>query len=201
MTYIYVKKDLTFIADPAAQGLLKAFLNAVYTDEYITQCEEEFGFVRVSGDLRDKALSEIESLTVSSGAPEFTFELDTLENVGQGDYIISWKRESFSEVEQADLVEDIDALKAEIEELHLEIELMAGELGHTHDEDGKLISGSALGQSDDSKLQAALIMSAISIVLWILAVIALLVRCVTGTHTNTNMGMPETAKVTPPETA
>jgi ABC-type phosphate transport system substrate-binding protein len=46
MTYIYVKKDLTFISDPASQSLVKAFLEAVYSDEYITQCEEEFGFVR-----------------------------------------------------------------------------------------------------------------------------------------------------------
>ena len=34
MTYIYVKKDLTFIQDPASQSLLKAFLKAVYSDEY-----------------------------------------------------------------------------------------------------------------------------------------------------------------------
>ena len=77
MSYIYVKKDLTFIEDPAAQTLLQAFLRALYAPEWITQCEEEFGFVRVDGVLRDKALEAIDSMIVSPDAPAWFFEYDT----------------------------------------------------------------------------------------------------------------------------
>ncbi|KAG7352072.1 phosphate ABC transporter, periplasmic phosphate-binding protein [Nitzschia inconspicua] len=205
MTYVYVKKDLTFIQDPAAQTLVKAFLTALYTDEYITQCEEEFGFVRVDGELREKALAEIESLTVSAGAPEWTFEFETITNEGQGDYVISNKRESYSEAEQDMMLADIAVLKAEIDLLHSEMDIVASGTGHTHDEDGNIVAiGSAYNNAmnKDSQLQAALVLSSISITLWILTIIALLVRCVTGSHTNTNLAMSETAKVdTPPETA
>jgi hypothetical protein len=205
MTYIYVKKDLTFIQDPAAQTLVKAFLTALYTDEYITQCEEEFDFVRVAGELREKALSEISSLTVSSGAPEWTFEFNTESNVGQGDYVISNKRESYSDVEQQDMVDAIAALQAEIDILQAEMELVAGQLGHTHDDDGSLVIGSGLNKAmtQDDQLKAALILSSISFALWMLAIIAVLVRCVTGSHTNTqSLGMTEPAKSNaPPETA
>lgn len=114
MTYIYVKKDLTYISDPASQSLLKAFLRAVYSDEYIPQCEEEFGFVRVGGALRDQALAAIDSLVTSPIAPEWTFETDTQKRTGQGDYVISQKRKSYSELEQDKLVEMIGKLDAKV---------------------------------------------------------------------------------------
>ena len=62
MSYIYVRKDLTYMPNPASQTLLKAFLQALYSDDFIPVCEEEFGFNRITGDLRDKALSAIDEL-------------------------------------------------------------------------------------------------------------------------------------------
>ena len=44
LSYIYVRKDLSHITNPVSQGLLQAFLTALYTEEYISVCEEEFGF-------------------------------------------------------------------------------------------------------------------------------------------------------------
>jgi hypothetical protein len=201
MTYIYVKKDLTFIQDPAAQTLVKAFLRALYTDEYISQCEEEFGFVRAPGDLREMALAAIESLVVSSGAPEWTFEFNTEERVGQADYVISSKRASYSEVEQDGMVDAIAALKAEIETLRAKI----GDVGQTGSEGGNIISGSALdnAMAKESQLQAALILSSISFALWIFAIIVWMIRNLTGSHSNTTTNATNEAEKTslPPETA
>ncbi len=199
MTYIYVKKDLTFISDPAAQTLVKAFLTALYSDEYITQCEEEFGFVRVDGTLRDQALSEINALVTSDGAPEWTFEVETEPNVGQGDYVISWKRESYSEIEQDDMVDALAALQAEIAILQEQNAMLMESLGHTHNgeevEEGgvlKLINDSA---TEDTQVKAALVMSSISMVFWIFVLIAMLARAVTGGQSNQNLAMSETAKI------
>jgi hypothetical protein len=198
MTYIYVKKDLTFIADPAAQTLVKAFLTALYTDEYITQCEEEFGFVRVDGALRDQALSEINALVTSDGAPEWTFEIETEPSIGQGDYVISWKRESYSEVEQADMVDAIAALQAEIAILQEQNAMMMEQLGHTNGGD-EIQEGGVLAlindaATEDTQVKAALVMSSISMVFWILVIIAMLARAVTGGR-QTPLEISETAKV------
>jgi hypothetical protein len=213
MTYIYVRKDITFIEDPASQTLLKAFLQALYTDEYITQCETEFGFVRVAGDLRSKALAAIDSLVTTSGAPEWTFEFETEKRTGQGDYVISVKRESYSEIEQASLVDTVNELSAKVAFLEMENEELHSELdgtAHMHDGD-EVIQGSgssattpsasgsfsqALNSSQeeqDTKITAALVMSSISFAFWIVAIVGLLARSVTGTH-SPNSGMAETAK-------
>ena len=37
MTYIYAKQDLTFLENPGTQTLLKAFLRAMYSDDYATR--------------------------------------------------------------------------------------------------------------------------------------------------------------------
>jgi uncharacterized small protein (DUF1192 family) len=210
MSYIYVKQDLTFIENPASQTLLKAFLKALYTDEYITQCEEEFGFVRVAGELREKALAAIDGLTVTPGAPEWTFEFDTAQGIGQGDYVISAKRNSYSEVEQEDLVEAVTDLKAKIALLESEVAELHAELdgaSHTHSGDGDMVattstSGSAFSatqEEQDTKITASLVMSSVSFAFWIMTIVVLLARSVTGSHSSSNPDMAETAKAQMPD--
>lgn len=184
MTYIYVKKDLTFIEDPASQSLLKAFLKAIYSDEYITQCEEEFGFVRVGGALRDMALASIDALVTDPAAPEWTFETDTIKRIGQGDYVISQKRQSYSEIEQAKLVEMIGKLSDKITMLEAELGSSSGSSSMTRDELGATATttdGFLLNEMDeDDEVMAALIMSSVSIALWVAALIGFAVRAATG---------------------
>jgi len=203
MTYIYVKKDLTYIADPASQSLLKTFLKAVYSDEYITQCEEEFGFVRVGGSLRDKALASIDALVTDPTAPTWTFETDTEKRVGQGDYVISKKRQSYSEIEQEKLVEMIGKLSdhiAVLEEKNSALEYSvllatdsaanANRVSASAKDDANSVRattsdnagfGMAEEESDgDGGAQAALIMSIISIALWVIAIIGFLVKGLCG---------------------
>jgi hypothetical protein len=186
MSYIYVKSDLTFIDDPAAQTLLQAFLRALYAPEWIGQCEDEFGFVRVDGPLRDQALEAIDSMITSAGAPQWTFEYVTEERLGQGDYVISTKRQSYSEVEQDDLVDKLAALTEQIEALKAEYVKIMEETGaddHTHAQESNQSAS-----DEDSQVQAALVMSSISIALWVLAILALLVRMATGSHSSANAG-------------
>ncbi|KAL3920075.1 MAG: hypothetical protein SGILL_003445 [Bacillariaceae sp.] len=204
MSYIYVRKDITFIKDPAAQTLLKAFLKGVYADEYITQCEEEFGFSRVAGALRDEALAEIDALVTSPGAPEWTMETSTDPRNGQGDFVISVKRASYSEVEQANLVDMIDALTEQVNILEAENEILMAELGHTHDDDGNMVQSNtgALSQTlnsaltEDSQVKAALVLSSISFAFWMLAIIYLIFKRVSGTDSGSPQ-MAETAKSNP----
>ena len=185
MSYIYVKKDLTYIEDPASQTLLKAFLQAIYSDEYITQCEEEFGFVRVGGSLRDMALAEIDALVTDPTAPEWIFETDTLKRIGQGDYVISQKRKSYSEIEQAKLVEMIGDLQLQVDALQAELGSSSGSSSYmTRDElsaTATTTDGFMLGEMDeDDEVMAALIMSSVSIALWVAALIGFAVKAATG---------------------
>jgi len=169
---------LTFIPDPAAQSLVKAFLKAIYMDEFITQCEDQFGFVRVGGELREKALNSIDALVTSSEAPAWSFEIDTEKRVGQGDYVLSAKRKSYSELEQASMLEKIDELAAQVEALEVQNEKLMGQARET--------SGNSFGSfindelDEDSQVKVALVMSSISIGLWGIAILALLVKYVSG---------------------
>ena len=182
MSYIYVKSDLTFIEDPASQSLVKAFLKAVYSDEYITQCEEEFGFVRIGGELRDQALNAIDALIIDPNAPEWTFETDTEKRVGQADYVISQKRQSYSELEQDGLLDKIASLAAKIEELQAQNDQTVAAVPARKQEIASNAFGTFIDEEldEDSQVKTALILSSISIALWVIAIIGLLVKCVTG---------------------
>jgi hypothetical protein len=196
MTYIYVKKDLTFIQDPASQSLLKAFLKAVYSDEYIPQCEEQFGFVRVGGGLRDMALASIDALVTDPTAPEWTFETDTEKRIGQGDYVISQKRKSYSEIEQEKLVEMIGKLSVAVANLEQENAMLKDSLV------GQPVSGASKvtvpipptttesssnaftmineDMSEDTQVKTALILSSISMGLWVAAILGLIAKAASG---------------------
>ena len=76
LTYAYVRKDLTFMEDPRSQSFLKAFLRAMYDEEYIGKCEESFGFLSIKDNLRDQALQSIDMLRVSADAPEWVTETE-----------------------------------------------------------------------------------------------------------------------------
>jgi hypothetical protein len=179
------------MTDPASQTLLKAFLKALYDDEYIPECEEEFGFFRVTGELRDKALVAIDALVTSAGAPEWTFETsgETEERTGQGDYVISGKRESYSEVEQDNVVDLTTKLETMIKELQTQYAKMATELAevkeNTHadtstttDTNGDDHGGEYFMDEQETQLKAALALSSISFIFWIIAIIGLLVKFV-----------------------
>ena len=166
--------------NPASQTLLKAFLKALYSDDYITVCEEEFGFVRVSGDLRTMALDAIDGLTVSDEAPEWTFETETEVRVGQGDYVISVKRDSYSEIEQDSSVADIKAMQQALADLQAQFETLQlqaeSSSSHTHTDDAA--ASTHEGEDMETQLTTALALAGVSFALWMLTIIGVIVKFV-----------------------
>ncbi len=186
MTYIYVRKDLTFIEDPASQSLLKAFLTAVYSDEYITQCEEQFGFVRIGGELRQMALDSINALVTDPTAPEWIFETDTIKRIGQGDYVISQKRQSYSEIEQEKIMETIGKLSDRIDAVQaMGVAPLATATSNgvsstpvqTTTDAGAYL---AMGGEGTDTAQIALILSSVSIALWVATIVGIFVMSQTA---------------------
>jgi hypothetical protein len=188
MTYIYVRKDLTFIPNPASQTLLKSFLKQLYADDFIPICEADFGFVRVTGGLRNMSLAAIDSLVVASDAPEWIIETDTLSRTGQGNYVISTKRDSYSEVEQNNAVGDIATLTALIAELEAKVESMQVTISqlsdttstHTHSEETGAVEEAAeyldIESDDDTQVKTALALASVSFILWMATIIGVLVK-------------------------
>lgn len=191
MSYIYIRKDLTYLTNPDSQTLLKAFLKALYDDEYIPICEEEFGFFRVSGDLRDKALAAIDNLVVSDTANEWTFETSTSKRAGQGDYVISLKRESYSDIEQESAVKAIDTMMGQITALQTNVASLQAALqdlgvevenidGPTNAIAGNIVQNNGADDDNDAQVRAALALGSVSFILWVLAIVGLLVKFVIG---------------------
>lgn len=182
MTYIYVRKDLTFMPNPASQTLLKAFLKQLYADEFIPICEEEFGFFRVTGDLRQMSLDAIDALVVSSDAPEWSIETETEAIIGQGDYVISTKRESYSEVEQDAAVAHIATLTEQLAALQIAFDDLKSSLGtvsgssetHTHTNEAEAWVDSEM--DEDTQVKTALALASISFIFWMLAIIGVIVK-------------------------
>jgi len=208
LSYIYVRKDLTGHLSPESAQLLRAFLTAVYTPEYNEICQNTFGFVPVTGPLREKALQEIANLNTGGGT-EWFFEFSTDKTgtgVGQGDHTFSVKRDSYSEIEQDSLLSKISALQAEIAQM--KSMGMGGNMGstggvdhdhdheHDDDKDGSTTNGGSTGSANreakdddmdedymadfqrDEELTAALAMGAISIALWVFTLIVIIVKYV-----------------------
>lgn len=145
LSYIYVRKDLpSFIPNPINQELLKAFLNALYIDEYIKDCDENFNFTPVPEDLRKKAQDAIKEMLVSDALPEETFVFESEDDkdmgrVGQGEFIVSAKRDTYAAVEQRQIAASVKGLVAsgdgdsssivgDVEALETEVTAIRGEL-------------------------------------------------------------------------
>lgn len=117
MTYIYVRQDLSFIPVAQEQALLKAFLQTLYDDSFVQQCVDAYEFAKVEGKALDIASEAISMLQVDSSAVPFEFEQSTMLQEGQGDYIISAKRKSSTEIDVDVLTTANEQLKAEVTEL------------------------------------------------------------------------------------
>jgi hypothetical protein len=202
LTYVYVRKNLSHIEDPQEQTLLKAFLKALYNDNYVADCEDSFGFVRVSGELKDRALAAIDTLVLTDAtAQEWFFEESTEATVGAADYVISQKRKAYSELEQdqvvglvASLQNQITVLMSENSELftavdYLEEEvvtLSASMVSIQAASDSAANSGffedntgyGSFGEDEETALKAALALSIISFTLWMLALVFIFAKFV-----------------------
>ena len=185
MTYVYVRKDLSHIDSPEEQTLLKAFLTALYEPEYINQCVKQFAFTLVPKEVRQIGLDGIAMLTTSANATEWTFESETLPNEGQGDYVISVKRQTWAEYQYNSLQDDVTYLQTEIANLREELMKEREKVNSMTEEvqsirqqmetngGGPIMSAqyADFTEDDADQISAALVMSSLSIVLWALALI------------------------------
>lgn len=181
MSYIYVRKDLSHIPDPADRALLLAFLQALYEPEFINPCGDLFGFTPVPDKVKDLAFEGIAMLGQESG-PTFMFEYDTNKTVGQLDYVISEKRRSYSEVERSDAVNDIADvdiataflrsdvmdLRTMVVQLKEEIKIMKESASNSNSQfsSNNNMVGEEFTTTNESQITAALAMASLSIVLW-----------------------------------
>lgn len=167
MSYIFVRKDLPATMDnPQERTLLKKFLQSLYDDAVIGQCKQ-FGFVPAPKNVRDIALAGIDMLQMAgpndSAAPvEWTYETETLPGEGAGPFVISDKRRSYAEVQISDL-QSMTTGHAQILDLW---DLTADGQATDANSFATTKSTSSL-QATSKQIQAALIMSSISIALWV----------------------------------
>lgn len=125
VSYVYIRKDLSFISNVAARTLLKAFATALFDEEYIGLCGR-YGLIPVPSDLRELSLAGIDLVDAADDgdANKWTFEVDTIPGAGQGDLVISQKRESFTLYEADRLADDVAAMQEEVRLLKLEMASM-----------------------------------------------------------------------------
>lgn len=166
MTYVFVRKDIsTHIDDPAEQSLLIAFLKTLYDADVFDELCMQFGFTPAPDSVKRKAETGINSIKLASGAPEWIFEKKTDPGNGQGEYVISWKRRASAEYKIAVLQTHIDNLKSNLAKSSDEIQMLKTGDG-----------GSEFGSDEQTKLTVSLALSIISIVLWVIAGVAMLMR-------------------------
>jgi len=199
LTYIYVRKDLSFLSDDQ-KGLLIVFLKALYMSFYNNKCVLDYGFLLPAPAIRDFALDAIEELENANPVPNrWGFEEDTQVIAGQGDYVISHKRESadftVDEIELKDALSDVDQkavdanvaigdLEVEIDNLQRQLDmktknitdlqakisaLEAGGVDTTANQAADaVVADASFSSKDESRLQAALVMSMLSFILSII---------------------------------
>jgi len=124
VSYVYIRKDLSFIKNPVRRTLLRAFAEALFDDDYIGLCAR-YGHIPVPSEVRALSMKGIADLSWNATVEqEWTFEKDTEPGLGQGDLVISQKRKSFELYEADRLADDVSPMMEEIQNLKLEMARM-----------------------------------------------------------------------------
>ena len=143
VSYVYIRKDLSFMANPASRTLLKAFATALYDPDYIGLCDR-FGHIPVPDVVKNLALEGI-AMVDTGDAPEWTFEKETMPGIGMGDTVISRRRQNFALYEADNLYDDVEPLKEDLRALKLELASMKAQSLGSSGAAGLLTSGVAVG--------------------------------------------------------
>ncbi len=121
VSYVYIRKDLSFINNPARRTLLKAFATALFDPDYIGLCER-YGIVPAPLELKQLSIVGLEMLQLdASASDDWSFEKDTMPGFGQGDYVISSRRQNFGLYEADRLADDLAPLIEEVRQLKVEL--------------------------------------------------------------------------------
>jgi hypothetical protein len=193
LTYLYVRKNVpSYIADATEQALLIAFLRALYNDEYVSVCAKKYGFVIPGPDMRSYAVAAIDALA-SDGITEFFYEGDDITiDAANRRNVFSTHRAEISDIEREELLDDVaditamlgstgnnDNVLTQLATLKKEISALTMMNAELEDRvDAK--TGSNFGSTEESNLQAAVVLSVLSILLWAVWIIAFFFRRVRG---------------------
>ncbi|KAL7529171.1 hypothetical protein ACHAXR_004982 [Thalassiosira sp. AJA248-18] len=124
VSYIYIRKNLSHITNPARRTLLKAFATALFDPDYIGLCDR-YGHIPVPPVVRDISLAGLDMLQLEAGDEyNWIFEKSTMPGYGQGDYVISQKRKNFVLYEADSLADDLDPVIKDVRALKLELASM-----------------------------------------------------------------------------
>ncbi len=150
VSYIYIRKNLSFINNPARRTLLKAFATALFDPDYIGLCER-YGIVPAPLELKQLSIVGLEMLQLdASASDDWSFEKDTMPGFGQGDYVISSRRQNFALYEADRLADDLAPLIEEVRQLKVEIASLKATAASS-------ASGIALGGSAAASLVMGLV--------------------------------------------
>lgn len=174
MSYLYVRKDVyKFIGDPDSAGLLKQFLLALYTDSYISQCVS-YGFDLPPAMVKSSALSAINNISwsdptnSSAKVTQWVFETSTTPYLGQGPYVISSKRYTGSQYQLSAQTVSILQMGSSIKDLKQDVAMVAATLTAPNTR--------VYTSYDYLHVQAALVLSSLSFVMWVIFLLVLLIR-------------------------
>eukprot|EP00522_Entomoneis_paludosa_P006891 CAMPEP_0172439606 /NCGR_PEP_ID=MMETSP1065-20121228/528_1 /TAXON_ID=265537 /ORGANISM="Amphiprora paludosa, Strain CCMP125" /LENGTH=470 /DNA_ID=CAMNT_0013188309 /DNA_START=59 /DNA_END=1471 /DNA_ORIENTATION=- len=144
MTYIVVRKDLSYFEDPESAAFMVAFLRALFMDDYIEQCADNYGFTLPSQSVRDFALEGIAMLQLPENTTQWIFETSTLPLDGQEEHVISSKRQRIADAERSSLQSSVASLEAENAALRSELNTLSSKAGMTDKEQTQLTAALVL---------------------------------------------------------
>eukprot|EP00545_Synedropsis_sp_CCMP1620_P013343 CAMPEP_0119004466 /NCGR_PEP_ID=MMETSP1176-20130426/1156_1 /TAXON_ID=265551 /ORGANISM="Synedropsis recta cf, Strain CCMP1620" /LENGTH=602 /DNA_ID=CAMNT_0006956169 /DNA_START=166 /DNA_END=1971 /DNA_ORIENTATION=- len=115
MNYVYVAADFSHIHNPKGQGLLLAFLQALYELPYVYHCQTLLDLTPVPAHVRDLGLQGIQQLKDSHpNAQPWEWERvgDDDQYYPAGDFVLSERRQSFAHQQLFQLSSDVAVLKS-----------------------------------------------------------------------------------------
>lgn len=163
-TYLYVRRNITYIGTSLEQSLLVAFLESFLIPEVVRVCSEENGFTIPSTATQDIVRRGIE--TIKQGLPAsartWTWEIDATALVGADMYTISTKRRGVDAVQIEDLQSMVASMQRTIESMQTSMQ----EMSATLEQSGLLANNASTGgSSNDANAKAALVLGSLSFVL------------------------------------
>jgi ABC-type phosphate transport system substrate-binding protein len=175
MSYIYVRTDISrYMEDPFERGLLKIFLESLFTENYFSNCRL-LGFsplppalnVKVKQSIENDILWEfpITNPEFVGGKNAWTFEVDTNPIGGTGPFVISNKRQSYNGVGIDEISGETKQLK---EEVRFAYDAISALLSQENADFNKLAS--------KNTADAALVLAALSFTLWCCVIVGYLVN-------------------------
>ncbi|GKZ00927.1 hypothetical protein MPSEU_001044200 [Mayamaea pseudoterrestris] len=193
-SYLYVRRNITYVGSAAEQSLLVAFLDSFLNEDIVGVCASEYGFTLPSLATQAIVRSGIDVLKkgLPSDASPWTWETDATAFAGANPYTISTKARSIDAVQIEDLQTlvqkmqgTIDFLQTNVHELNTILErtglvtgLVSDEVTESSADAGYTVTENFQKFTASQKIntKAALVLSSISFVLSMLILAMLLTK-------------------------